>query len=107
MVAATWKVRPTPRRQTSCGAKPASDPVIRNSLVVGDKMLKVQTPNGPVWHRFTFDGYGETATGADWDIFPTKANQTFGRGWPILTGERGEYETARGGDARPLLDAML
>jgi glucoamylase len=88
------------------GAKPASDPVIRNSLAVGDKVLKVDTPNGPVWHRFTFDGYGETATGADWDIFPTKANQTLGRVWPILTGERGEYTLLAGGNARPYLQTM-
>jgi hypothetical protein len=61
------------------GAKTFDDPVIRNSLAVTDKVLRVQTPSGPVFHRFTFDGYGETATGADWDIFPTKGNQTFGR----------------------------
>jgi glucoamylase len=85
------------------GAKPFNDPVIRNSLRVGDKVLRVQTPNGPVWHRFTFDGYGETATGADWDIFPTKGNQTFGRVWPILTGERGEYELLAGHSAKPYL----
>ena len=46
------------------GAKPHDDPVIRNSLTVGDQVLRVRTPNGPIWHRFTFDGYGETATGA-------------------------------------------
>jgi glucoamylase len=85
------------------GAKRDDDPVIRNSLAVGDKVLRVRTPNGPVWHRFTFDGYGETATGAQWDIFPTKGNQTFGRVWPILTGERGEYVLDRGGNARPYL----
>jgi glucoamylase len=85
------------------GAKPFDDPVIRNSLAVTDKVLRVQTPNGPVWHRFTFDGYGETATGADWDIFPTKGNQTFGRLWPILTGERGEYELLAGHSAKPYL----
>jgi glucoamylase len=85
------------------GAKPFDDAVIRNSLTVTDKVLRVQTPNGPVWHRFTFDGYGETATGADWDIFPTKGNQTFGRVWPILTGERGEYELLAGHSATPYL----
>jgi glucoamylase len=88
------------------GAKPFDDPVIRNSLTVGDKVLRVQTPNGPVWHRFTFDGYGETATGADWDIFPTKGNQTFGRLWPILTGERGEYELLAGHSAKPYLETI-
>jgi glucoamylase len=88
---------------TLFGAKRANDPVIRNSLAVGDRVLRVRTPNGPVWHRFTFDGYGETATGEQWDIFPTKANQTFGRVWPILTGERGEYTLLSGGNARPYL----
>jgi glucoamylase len=85
------------------GAKRHDDQVIRNSLTVGDQVLRVRTPNGPVWHRFTFDGYGETATGAQWDIFPTKANQTFGRVWPILTGERGEYRLLAGGNAKPYL----
>jgi glucoamylase len=85
------------------GAKPFSDPVIRNSLTVTDNVLRVRTPNGPVWHRFTFDGYGETATGADWDIFPTKENQTLGRLWPILTGERGEYQLLAGRSAKPYL----
>jgi glucoamylase len=85
------------------GAKRHDDPVIRNSLAVGDRILRVRTPNGPVWHRFTFDGYGETATGAQWDIFPTKANQTSGRLWPLLTGERGEYELLAGNSARPHL----
>ena len=88
------------------GAKRADDPVIRNSLTVGDQVLRVRTPSGPVWHRFTFDGYGETATGEQWDIFPTKGNQTFGRLWPILTGERGEYELLAGRDARPYLRTM-
>jgi glucoamylase len=85
------------------GAKKFNDPVIRNSLSVTDKVLRVQTPNGPVFHRFTFDGYGETATGADWDIFPTKGNQTSGRLWPLLTGERGEYELLAGKSAKPYL----
>ena len=26
------------------------------------------TPNGTFWHRFSFDGYGETRTGAQWDV---------------------------------------
>ena len=33
----------------------------------------------PIWHRFTFDGYGETRDGRHWDIFPTAAGQTLGR----------------------------
>jgi glucoamylase len=88
------------------GAKRADDPVVRNSLAVGDKVLKANTANGPVWHRFTFDGYGETATGGDWDLFPTKANQTMGRVWPILTGERGEYALLAGRKATRYLRTM-
>ena len=42
-------------------------------------------------------------TGGDWDIFPTAERQTFGRVWPLLAGERGEYELLAGGDARPHL----
>jgi glucoamylase len=88
------------------GAKPWNDQTVLNSLKVGDDSLLTNTASGPVWHRFTFDGYGETATGGDWDIFPTAARQTFGRAWPILTGERGEYELLAGQDAMPYLRTM-
>ena len=43
------------------GAKPWDDPVVRNSLAVGDEQLASDTPSGRMWHRFSFDGYGETA----------------------------------------------
>ena len=64
----------------------------------------VDTPSGPVWHRFTYDGYGEQADGRDWDLFfDNPARQTRGRLWPLLTGERGEYELIAGRSARPFL----
>ncbi len=85
------------------GAKAPGDPVIRNSLAVGDEVLKADTPHGPMWHRFTNDGYGETDSGADWDIFDAKQGQTHGRLWPLLSGERGEYELLRGRSAKPYL----
>jgi glucoamylase len=81
------------------GVKPWDDPVVQNSLAVGDAQLAEDTPSGRIWHRFSFDGYGETATGGDWDIFPTAARQTRGRVWPLLAGERGEYELIAGGSA--------
>jgi glucoamylase len=88
------------------GVKKWNDPTIRNSLAVGDGNastpypLKVQTPSGPVWHRFTYDGYGEQLNGDDWDLFfDNPARQTRGRLWPLLTGERGEYELIAGGSA--------
>jgi glucoamylase len=89
------------------GVKAWDDQTVLNSLTVGDSTsaepLPVDTPSGRIWHRFTFDGYGETASGGDWDIFPTAARQTLGRAWPILTGERGEYELFAGRDAMPYL----
>ena len=85
------------------GAKRYDDPVVRNSLAVGDKVLKADTAHGPIWHRFTFDGYGETRDGGMWDLFDVKQNQTLGRAWPLLTGERGEYELLAGRDANRYL----
>jgi glucoamylase len=85
------------------GAKKWDDPTVLNSLAVGDEQLATDTPSGRIWHRFTFDGYGETVDGGDWNIFPTAERQTLGRAWPLLTGERGEYELIAGRDARPHL----
>ena len=86
---------------------------ILNSLAVGDGNattpypLRVQTPAGPVWHRFTYDGYGEQRNGDDWDLFfDNPARQTRGRLWPLLTGERGEYELIAGRSASTYLNTI-
>jgi glucoamylase len=93
------------------GVKPFDDQTILNSLTVGDRTsaypLAVTTPSGTFWHRFTFDGYGEQADGRDWDLFfDNPARQTRGRLWPLLAGERGEYELAAGQDARARLQSI-
>jgi glucoamylase len=93
------------------GVKPWDDQTVKNSLEVGDNNpdypLKVQTPSGPVWHRFSFDGYGEQADGGDWDLFfDNPARQTRGRLWPLLTGERGEYELIAGRSADDYLETI-
>src|SRR5215208_6269655 len=58
---------------TLFGIKRWDDRIVLNSLKVGDstsaRPLAVNTPSGTVWHRFTFDGYGEQADGSDWDLF--------------------------------------
>jgi glucoamylase len=79
------------------GVLPASDPDIRNSLTVVDQQLSYRTARGTFWHRASFDGYGETATGSPW-ILGSAADSfvTHGRGWPLLNGERGEYDVAAG-----------
>jgi len=85
------------------GVKPADDPAIVGSLPEVDRELRVETPNGPVWYRYSHDGYGETNDGQPWDL---EVPGTIGRLWPILTGERGEYELAAGGEAQEHLDTI-
>ena len=82
------------------GLRQPDDPRILSSLVVADALLRTETPNGPVWHRYNGDGYGEHQDGGPFD------GTGVGRGWPLLTGERGHYELAAGRDPRPYLDAM-
>lgn len=88
------------------GVLPAADPAVVNTLGVVDAGLQVTTPNGPFWHRFNHDGYGETRTGGQWVITDPGADLTLGRAWPLLTGERGEYAVTAGLDATPYLAAM-
>jgi glucoamylase len=72
------------------GLRAPDDPRILNTLKVIDAELKVDTPNGPAWHRYQGDGYGEHADGAPFDGIG------IGRAWPLLTGERAHYELAAG-----------
>ncbi len=82
------------------------DPRVLNSLTLVDQYLGYSTPNGPFWHRASFDGYGEKADGSEWQPTPTGSGITHGRGWPLLTGERGEYQLAAGSDAQNYLDTI-
>ena len=82
------------------------DPRILNSLGLVDHYLGYSTPNGPFWHRASYDGYGEKADGSEWEPTSTGSNITHGRGWPLLTGERGEYQLAAGMSAQNSLDTM-
>lgn len=79
------------------GVLPASDADIRNSLRVVDQQLGVRTPNGFFWHRASFDGFGEKLDGSQWEYnLPDDSLLTRGRAWPLLSGERGDYEIAAG-----------
>ncbi|MGH3887881.1 MAG: glycoside hydrolase family 15 protein [Pseudonocardiaceae bacterium] len=79
------------------GIYPPDDPVIRNSIKVTDQTISYTTPTGQFWHRYTGDGYGERSDGSQWETdLPLGSRQTFGRLWPLLAGERGEYELANG-----------
>ena len=82
------------------GIRRADDPLIIDSLKVVDKILKIVTPYGPCWRRYNHDGYGQRKDGGPYDGWGQ------GRAWPLLTGERGHYELAAGGDVAPLIQAM-
>jgi glucoamylase len=89
------------------GVKRPDDKTITNTVSVVDEQLAVDTPNGRFWHRYNFDGYGETREGAPWDVnFPADSQMTIGRAWPIFAGERGEYELASGRAASAQLAAI-
>lgn len=83
------------------GLRKADDPCILDSIRAVDHLLKSDTPSGPVWHRYNSDGYGEHADGSAFD------GTGQGRGWPLLTGERGHYALAAGEDVLPYLEAMM
>ncbi len=101
------------------GVLPPSDPVVRSSLAVVDDTIMRNTPSGPGFYRYgtsgagSEDGYGDcfqpdptscSPTGAPWA--PTDTGS--GHLWPVLDGERGEYDVADGqpAAARTLLTAM-
>jgi len=75
------------------GLRTADDPKILNTIKLIDATLKVDTPYGPCWHRFTKDAYGEDENGNPFIENGTKGR---GRAWPLLTGERAHYEIAAG-----------
>ena len=81
------------------GVKRADDPVVTNSVAVVDDKLGYQTANGQFWHRASFDGYGEQRDGSQWEPSDPGSGKTIGRGWPLLSGERGEYELLTKGGA--------
>ena len=103
------------------GILPARDSDIRNSLTVIDNTIERQTNSGPGWYRYgtstpgSEDGYGDcfvpdptscTVNGAPW---PSEGNNVgSGHLWPVLSGERAEYDIAsgHGSSAATLLTAM-
>lgn len=72
------------------GLRAPDDPHILQTVKAIDHFLRVSLPQGPVWYRYTGDGYGEHADGSAFD------GTGQGRPWPLLTGERAHYELAAG-----------
>ena len=80
------------------GLRAPDDPRIVNTVQVIDHLLKIDLPQGPGFHRYNEDGYGEHADGSPFDGIG------IGRTWPLLTAERAHYELAAG---RPKTAAAL
>ncbi len=81
------------------------DADVLRSLQVVDATIKSTTANGPGWHRYNGDGYGDRASdGRPW----APSGQGTGHLWPALSAERGEQEHAAGNAAlaADLLDGM-
>ncbi len=82
------------------GLKPADNQDITESLPVVDATIETDTPSGPGYHRYNGDGYGDdSTTGQPW---PTTDTGT-GHVWPVLDGERAEYDLAAGQSSQALL----
>jgi glucoamylase len=83
------------------GLRRPSDPRIRNTLQITDRVLKADMPNGLVaFWRYNVDGYGEQADGRPFDV------TGIGRPWPLLAGERGHYDVLAGIDPILYLRSM-
>lgn len=82
------------------GVRRADDPLVLDSVRVIDRVLKVDTPYGPAWHRYNHDGYGDREDGGPFVEWGQ------GRAWPLLTAERGHYELELGNDPKPYLRAL-
>jgi hypothetical protein len=93
--------RRLPRADPARRAAPDDTDVVA-SLPVVDATIATDTANGPGWHRYNGDGYGDRAAdGRPWA--PT--GQGTGHLWPVLSGERGEHDLQVGDRhrERPLL----
>ncbi|WP_123539377.1 glycoside hydrolase family 15 protein [Halosimplex salinum] len=76
------------------GVVPADDDVIENSVAEVDDTIRVDAGSAAGFYRYNGDGYGERGrgdVGAPWSV----EEKGKGRLWPLLTGERGEYELQR------------
>ena len=83
------------------GVRAAGDPLFEDSLKVVDSSIKKDLPQGPCWHRYSNDGYGQNDDGTPF------TGVGVGRPWPLLTGERAHYELAKpGADISSYLKAM-
>lgn len=81
------------------GILDAKDPLVVKSLKVVDRVLKHDSPNGPVWYRYNpeLEGYGEKPWGNGFfELGDSGRGSGKGRPWPFLGLERALREIAAG-----------
>ena len=74
------------------GVLDPNDPLVVKSLEVIDRTIKWNLPQGEGWQRYNHDGYGQKRDGQPFDGTGT------GGCWPLLAGERANYEISLGQD---------
>lgn len=87
-------------RLARLGLRRPDDPHVVHTLALADDLLLTTTPNGPGYHRYLGDGYGEHADGTPFD------GTGIGRLWPLLTGERGHHALLLGEDPVDYLETL-
>jgi glucoamylase len=81
------------------GVLPAGDADIVRSLAVVDATIRHDTASGQGFLRYNGDGYGDRSSdGRPWENSggDTENHKGTGHVWPVLAGERGQYEVDRG-----------
>jgi glucoamylase len=93
------------------GVVAPNDPNVSTSLSPsasafdGNSTVQVTMPNGDIYfHRYNHDNYGESDS--DCTGWPADRPNRYGRLWPALSGERGEYEIANARSANVYLQSM-
>ncbi len=93
------------------GERPPGDSNVSTSLAPtasasdNNSTVQVTLPSGDIYfHRYNHDNYGESNTACSG--WPANGANRYGRLWPVLSGERGEYELANGRPSAVYLQSM-
>src|SRR5205823_8228068 len=79
------------------GLLPSEDADIVRSLAVVDAKIRRDTASGQGFLRYNGDGYGgRLSDGRPWETTGPTNHQGNGHLWPVLAGERGQWELDTG-----------
>ena len=72
----------------------------------GNSTVQVTINGDTYFHRYNHDNYGESDSDCTGWRLPPHGPDHYGRLWPVLSGERGEYEIANGRSADVYLQSI-